>query len=264
MKFTKPKLVPCDGDGPERELYIVEGDSAARTLVRARNRATQAVLPMQGKPMNAMKASAAELHKNVQFGVLLDVLQVDLFQPEQEIPYQLLFDPERNSRPNADVVLFSSVVAQQGQIFDAHVVSVRKTGLSTPGHLKKIRAYRSQDQAIPWAAVSELIERQWSTRRGVECLGRNVDRATAGCRSVRVLEVRVTSVIEWLSRFGEPLERLLIQMSARFCHLNGSIRIFGELGTAFADDCLELERALRSLSTVMDGHRNIEEIKTII
>ena len=159
MKFTKPKLVPCEGNGPDRELYIVEGDSAARTLGRVRDRATQAILPMQGKPMNAMKATASELHKNIQFGVLLDALKVDLLQPERplEIPYQkivLLFDPDADGIHGRTLMLFFfhhwlRGLLDEGRIFDAHVPQWVVTSsrlekpafASTPGHLKKIRAY---------------------------------------------------------------------------------------------------------------------------
>jgi DNA gyrase/topoisomerase IV subunit B len=50
MQFSAPKLSDCKDHGPGSELFIVEGDSAARTLERIRCEAFQAVLPMQGKP----------------------------------------------------------------------------------------------------------------------------------------------------------------------------------------------------------------------
>jgi DNA gyrase subunit B/topoisomerase-4 subunit B len=45
----------------EAELFIVEGDSAAAAVAAVRNPALQAVLPLQGKPMNAMRASPGRL-----------------------------------------------------------------------------------------------------------------------------------------------------------------------------------------------------------
>ena len=162
MKFTTPKLVDCDQHGPQSELYIVEGDSAARTLVRVRDPAFQAVIPMQGKPMNAIKASANDLHQNIQFGLLLDTLRVDLFQPNRpvDIPYQrivLLFDPDADGIHGRTLMLlffhrWLRALLDEGRIFDAHAPQWVVTSdrlekpayASTPEHLDKIRAYLKQ------------------------------------------------------------------------------------------------------------------------
>jgi DNA gyrase/topoisomerase IV subunit B len=53
------KLADCTvhGPGSGAELFIVEGDSASMAATQARNAGFQAVLPMQGKPLNAVRAS---------------------------------------------------------------------------------------------------------------------------------------------------------------------------------------------------------------
>ena len=43
------------------ELFVVEGESAALAVTRVRDATTQAVLPMQGKPLNAAKATERKL-----------------------------------------------------------------------------------------------------------------------------------------------------------------------------------------------------------
>jgi len=61
---NKPaKLEDCRNHGPGSgaELFLVEGDSAAHSVAGLRNKQFQAVLPMQGKPMNAAKASEARI-----------------------------------------------------------------------------------------------------------------------------------------------------------------------------------------------------------
>lgn len=53
------KLESCTarGRGSGAELIIVEGDSAAGAVINTRDRQRQAVLPMQGKPLNALRAT---------------------------------------------------------------------------------------------------------------------------------------------------------------------------------------------------------------
>ncbi len=64
MYPAKPlKLEDCREHGLEAnsELIIVEGDSAAASVAAMRNQSNQAVLPMQGKPLNAIKATAEKV-----------------------------------------------------------------------------------------------------------------------------------------------------------------------------------------------------------
>lgn len=62
---TKSKLAACTSKKTEEcEIYIVEGDSAGGTVKTARNRRTQAVLPLRGKILNVEKAPLEKILLN--------------------------------------------------------------------------------------------------------------------------------------------------------------------------------------------------------
>ncbi len=100
----RAKLVDCENHGPgsNAELILVEGDSAASSVVAVRDPRRQAVLPLQGKPLNAWTASEAKVAQHVLFQQLAQALglagptawmegQPEALRFERVV---LLFDPD--------------------------------------------------------------------------------------------------------------------------------------------------------------------------
>lgn len=74
------KFVDCalHGRGSGAELFIVEGDSASGAVVNVSDAQRQAVLPMQGKPLNALRANGARVGEFSLFQQLVAALGVGL------------------------------------------------------------------------------------------------------------------------------------------------------------------------------------------
>jgi topoisomerase-4 subunit B len=79
------KLVDCASDDTSRnEMFMVEGDSAGGSAKEARNKETQAVLPLRGKVLNTMSKDSRTVLANKELQAIATAIGVDPHGPDEE------------------------------------------------------------------------------------------------------------------------------------------------------------------------------------
>ncbi|MDR2000824.1 MAG: DNA topoisomerase IV subunit B, partial [Zoogloeaceae bacterium] len=79
------KLTDCEStDIAENELFLVEGDSAGGSAKMARDKETQAILPLRGKVQNAWEIEAGRLFANAEIHDIAVALGVDPHGPDDQ------------------------------------------------------------------------------------------------------------------------------------------------------------------------------------
>ncbi len=77
------KLSDCESEDIERnELFLVEGDSAGGSAKMARDKDTQAILPLRGKVQNAWEVDRERLFANAEIHDIAVALGVDAHTPD--------------------------------------------------------------------------------------------------------------------------------------------------------------------------------------
>jgi topoisomerase-4 subunit B len=121
------KLADCsDGSAIGTELFLVEGDSAGGSAKHARNRATQAVLPLRGKILNVASAGTGKLAQNQELADLLQALGCSCRERyrEQDLRYErvvIMTDADVDGAHIASLLITFFYKELPGLISDGHL-----------------------------------------------------------------------------------------------------------------------------------------------
>ncbi len=166
FRVLPTKLLDCQfhPSGAATELFIVEGDSASNAVSCVRDRGFQAVIPMQGKPLNAWKASNEKVARNEFFNALHQAIGAgwgDSFQLN-EARYQniiLVFDPDADGIHCGMLLLiyfyrWMRPLLESGRI---HMVHPPLFEISAPGMIELVCAVSDDEAATCLAKVQEEV-----------------------------------------------------------------------------------------------------------
>ena len=157
------------------ELFIVEGDSASDAVANGRNPQLQAVLPMQGKPLNALKATGARVVEYPLFVQLTHALGVqptdiesgevgDISQRRFE-RVLLLFDPDADGIHSGALMLMY-FYRWMRPLLAAGAVSIVRAPLyvlTVPGSEISVHAYSPEHAAKLITRLKQLGHADIST-----------------------------------------------------------------------------------------------------
>lgn len=120
LKFDS-KLADCNSkDRSKCEVYITEGDSASGNLKTARDRKTQAIMPIRGKILNVRKATLEKIQKNQEIMTMIDAFGLTVDMKTMKLTY----DP-------ADLRYDKIIIMSDADVDGAHIKNLFYTFIWT-------------------------------------------------------------------------------------------------------------------------------------
>lgn len=197
---NKPtKLEDCreHGPGSAAELFLVEGDSAAHSVAALRNKQFQAVLPMQGKPMNAAKASDARINDYSLFQAFRSAMGMSKPGETGSLVYRfekivLLFDPDADGIHSGALMLIylhrvlpelldaGAILMVRAPLYRVTSASLKKPQYAASEfHIKELREKLSErgitdQQTLRYRGLGSL-EQDLLRSRCIDPMTRNAD-----------------------------------------------------------------------------------------
>lgn len=204
------KLSDCFNHGAGSELYIVEGDSASSAVCRVRDERCQAVLPMQGKPLNAIRATPKKVAANPWLAALTDALGAGIGDSFDlgKVRYErvvLLMDPDADGiHCGALLLMFFRRWTQP--LLESERIAIARAPLATiicgseEIDVRSEQEYRAECEKLRAAGVENFATNRY---RGLAGMDLEVLAATCVSPATRVLTpLRIADADAAIAVFG--------------------------------------------------------------